>query len=93
MKTTKHARDRLQQRAIPVLIVEWLFSYGAREHSREKTVILFFDRKARKKLQRAVGSRVVNLLAPVLDAYIVIDAETRQIITAGHRFKRIKHAW
>ena len=92
MKTTKHARDRLQQRAIPLLIVEWLFTYGARERSQERTVILFFNRNSKKKLKRAVGTRIVSLLAPVLDAYIVIDSDTRRVITAGHRFKRIRHA-
>ena len=87
---TKHARDRIQQRGISSLVVDWLYSYGARQYVKRNLIVIYFDRKARKKLKRAVGSRIADLVSSQLNAYIVVDQETEDLITVGHRYKRIR---
>lgn len=85
---TRHAAVRSQQRAIPQLIIDWLFAYGASVADRQDAEILYFDHAARRRLGRAVGDRVVSLLGSLLDSYVVVGA-TGKVITVGHRYKRL----
>jgi len=87
MTTTRHAQKRLQQRAIPPLIVEWLHEYGERQRRHDADVIVL-DRKAKKRLARDVGHQVVDQLGSLLDAYIVVASD--KLITAGWRIDRFK---
>ncbi len=86
MNTTKHADVRIQQRAIPPLVLAWLQKYGTTQysHGAQKR---YFDKQARKKLKREFGEQVVDRLGDLLDSYIVVDDEGL-IITAGHRIQR-----
>lgn len=85
---TRHAQVRMQQRGISPLILEWLVTYGARTHDQHGGMVCYFDRNARRRLGRAVGARVVDLLGELLTSYAVLDGDGA-VITAGHRFKRI----
>lgn len=49
---TDHARTRMRQRAIPLLAVEALLAYGRSEHDHRNGAILFFDKAARRRLER-----------------------------------------
>lgn len=88
VQLTKHANDRMQQRGIPPLIIEWLTSYGASRHDHRGAEILYFDKHSRKALAKAVGEEVVSRLAGLLDTYAVV-ADGGAVITAGHRYKRV----
>ncbi len=77
---TRHAVIRQQQRCIPPLIIDWLLSYGRRDHS-FGAVKIRFDRRARKELARDVGDQVVSLMSKYLNAALVVDYETDCIIT------------
>lgn len=90
MKTTKHARSRMKDRSIPVLIVKWLLSFGTHAHVGQNRTVIYFDKQARKRLKHDVGRKIVDHLAPLLNAYILVDSYSMEIITAGHRYKRIK---
>lgn len=83
---TKHADGRMQQRAIPPLIINWLFEYGREEHDHRGAVIHYFDKRSIKKLQRDHGRRPIDRLTQYLDAYLVESDGT--VLTVGHRFKR-----
>lgn len=83
---TDHARARMRQRAIPPLAVEALLAYGRGEHDHRGGTILFFDRAARRRLER---ERLDRALEHCLDAYAVV-AGTGEIITVGHRDRRIR---
>jgi hypothetical protein len=85
---TRHAQTRLQQRAIPPLVVDWLVSYGHTEQV-DGACFRFFDKKSRKRLARDVGDRIVDLLSPVLDCYL-IEGEDGHVITVGHRYVRVR---
>ena len=85
MKMTKHAQMRLQQRAIPPLIIDWLCQYGCRLNGMNGTTICFFDRESRRFLTAEVGQLVVRRLSDMMDAYLVLSGDS--IVTIGHRYK------
>jgi len=85
---TKHAAIRMQQRAVPPLIVEWLSEFGAEAHDGRGAVRRYFDHKGRKRLESAVGSVVVERLNEYLDAYLVEKLDGT-VITVGRRTRRI----
>ena len=43
---TDHAQSRMQQRAIPPLILDWLQSYGAIEHDHRGAEVHYFNHDA-----------------------------------------------
>lgn len=83
---TDHARTRMRQRAIPTLAVEALLAFGRSEHDHHGSTILFFDKAARRQLER---ERLDRALEHCLDAYAVV-AGSGEIITVGHRDRRIR---
>jgi hypothetical protein len=89
MNITKHARDRLQQRAIPPLIIEWLCNYGCRLEGYNGTTICFFDKESRRSLSSEVGHVVIRRLSDLMDSYLVLSGDS--IVTVGHRYKPLKH--
>lgn len=83
---TKHAQARMQQRAIPPAVIEALLDFGQEEHDHHGGCILYFDKAARRRLER---ERLDRVLERCLDAYAVV-AESGEIITVGHRDRRIR---
>ena len=81
MRNTSHARSRMQQRCIPPLVIDWLLSYGKREKSFGSSRITF-DKKARCDLTKDVGEQVVKQLNKYLNACIVVDETSGELITA-----------
>jgi hypothetical protein len=86
LRLTDHARARMRQRAIPPMAVEALLAYGRGEHDHRGGTIVYFDKAARRRLER---ERLDRALEHCLDAYAVV-AETGEIITVGHRDRRIR---
>ena len=83
-----HAQVRAQQRGVPPLILEWLVEYGATQPDQHGAELRYFDHAARRRLSRAVGHKVVDLLGQLLDMYAVMSNDG-VVITTGYRFKRI----
>ena len=86
---TSHAIERSQQRCIPPLIIHWLCLYGSRRHGRNGTMLCYFDRKSLRIIASDAGHIVVRRLSSLMNAYLVIAGN--QILTVGHRYKRIKN--
>jgi len=84
---SRHASVRCQQRGIPPLILEWLLEFGSevRTHGAAKR---YFDKAARKRLERSVGAQVVDRMGDLLNLYL-IEGDV-QIVTAGVRTRRIQ---
>ena len=83
---TRHARARMQQRGIPSMQVEHLLDFGRELHDRHGCVIVYFDRAARKRAERAGASRVdLDRLAGV---YAVMAGGV--VATVGHRYRRLR---
>lgn len=89
MRMTRHAEIRMQQRAIPPLVTEWLDQFGATAYDKHGAKRRFFDKQSRKRLTRAVGKKVVNQLSKELSAYMVVS-DDKAVLTVGYRTKRIK---
>lgn len=90
IELSKHASLRLQQRGIPPLILEWLAQYGSVKYDHRGAEVLYFDKRSRKSLAKAVGEEVVKKLASLLDAYAVVS-QSGSFVTAGHRTKRLNN--
>jgi hypothetical protein len=88
-RMTNHALERSQQRCIPPLIIHWLCQYGSRKRSNNGTILCYFDKKSVHLLASDVGQIVVRRLSSLMNTYLVITGN--QIITVGHRYKRIKN--
>lgn len=89
MRLSNHAQVRMQQRAIPPLIAEWLNEYGSTSYDKHGAMRKFFDKRSRKRLRKIVGKQVVEQLSKELSAYIVVSTDDT-VITAGYRTKRIR---
>ena len=86
---TSHARTRAQQRGLPPLVMHWLDDFGREVPAPGGATIRHFDKRARRRLERFVGREPVRRMHEYLDAYAVYGADG-QIITAGHRYQRIR---
>lgn len=91
MRRTPHAEQRCQQRGIPQLILHWLSDYGREQFDGRGARILWFDKASRRRLEREVGREPVRRMHEWLNAYAVVAVRDGQIITTGHRYKRIHH--
>ncbi len=90
MNWTVHAQTRAQQRGIPLLIEEWLDSYGDEEYDGRGARVVFFSKKSIRKMERQFGRAPIRKLSEWLDVYKVEDVGSAQIITIGRRFKRLR---
>ncbi len=86
MKLTKHATIRMQQRGIPLTVIEWLLAYGEVDHQQGAQLYYFTDR-ARAALRRDVGRRMVRRYEKALNAYLVCAEDS--IATVGHLYQRV----
>ncbi len=83
---TMHASKRVQQRAIPPIVIEWLVRFGAQRWSRGASVYEF-NKDSRRRLRRHIGQRLFASVEQWLDAYAVVGGE-QQVVTAGWRHQR-----
>lgn len=84
---TTHAATRSQQRAIPPLVQEWLCQYGAEMYDNRGCIVRYFDKAAKRRLERAVGREPVRRMKDKLACYLV-EGDGR-VITTGHRRRHI----
>lgn len=88
MSQTHHAQIRQQQRGIPQVVVDWLLELGTTEHTHDGTELLYFDKTARKRLNRYLGGGpLFSHAEEFLDSYAVVS--NGKVITVGHRYDRI----
>lgn len=84
---TKHAATRQQQRGIPQLLLDLLMDFGSRAPAGRGASMLFFDKRAKKRLSSYAGS-VADAFKEHLNVYAIVENET--VITTGHRYVRIQ---
>lgn len=85
---THHARQRLQQRAIPEPVIASLLAFGKEEYDHHGSALYYFDHRAKERLRNAVGKDAYRRMESKLDAYVVV-ASDGSVITAGHRTRRM----
>jgi hypothetical protein len=88
MTYTEHATKRVQQRAIPPLVIDLLLQFGANESAGDGASKVFFDKASRRRVKAYAGP-LARALDEHLDLYAVIAADNT-VITVAHRFERIR---
>lgn len=68
LQITDHARARLQQRGIPLPVLDCLLSFGKKVHDHHGAEILFFDHQARNQIRRSYGEQNFKRLESKLDS-------------------------
>jgi hypothetical protein len=83
-----HAATRMQQRGITAEVIGLLLDYGASQPSWQGSEILYFDHRARRRMD-AIGAALARRALDCRDAYAVL-ARDGMIATVGHRHRRVK---
>ena len=82
MSLSRHAEERLQQRAIPPFVVDLLERCGSTMRSGGAD-LLFFDKAAKKRLQRHLGgARSLRVVEKWLGVYAVFS-DNGHVVTVG----------
>lgn len=86
---TLHATARLQQRAVPSLVMSLLLDYGSTmQHAGAE--VIYVDKKARRRLREAVGgNRNLSVVERWLNSYVVLG-EGGRVVTVARRTKRLR---
>jgi len=91
MRLTQHSQIRMQQRAVPVLIVEWLVDYGARSRAKEGAEYCYFDKASKNSLSKVVGKQITDRLSDLMYKCFAIVRDD-QVITVGYIDKHIRRS-
>jgi hypothetical protein len=84
-----HAQRRMQQRAIPPCLIDWLFEFGAEAYDHHGAQIRYFDRAAKRRLAEGVPAQEIAQFDQKLNAYLV-ESTDGTVITLAYRNKRLR---
>lgn len=84
---TRHARARMQQRGISAAGLDALLDFGRTAHAGSGCEVVFFDKRARKRLARA-GLIPPSEAERICNSYAIVESHGA-VITVGHRYRRI----
>lgn len=85
---TRHAIERMRQRGISEEVLDCLLAWGTEIHDHRGATVLYFDKAAKRRLERSTGVWQYKRIESKLSAYAVVN-EDGAVITVGHRVKRI----
>ena len=85
---TAHAQKRLQQRAIPSMVINLLLDYGELEYDHQGTGIYFFDNEGKRHVRNILRQNGSTQIDHCLDVYLVAS-NRGDVVTVGHRSRRI----
>ena len=86
---SRHAKSRMQQRAIPPLIENWLDEFGEEQYDGHGAVRIYFSRQSIRRIERALGRLPVRKLSHLFDTYKVESSLDGQTITYARKSKRM----
>jgi hypothetical protein len=84
---TSHARTRMQQRGIPSEHIERVLAFGCEVHDGHGGIIVYFDRAARRRAERAHAA-TRDELDRLAGMYVVMA--DGGVATVGHRYRRVR---
>ena len=87
---SQHAQCRMQQRAIPPCLIDWLFQFGAEAHDHHGAQIRYFDRASKRRLAEAVPAQQLARFDQKLKNAYLVEATDGTVITMGYRDKRVR---
>lgn len=85
---TKHARARMQQRGISMQTLDVLLDYGREAHDHRGCVVVWFDKRARRRAAKALGPEDFRRIEGRLGTYAVLGGDDA-VVTVGHRRRHI----
>ena len=86
---TAHARARMQQRGIRPEALEALLAFGSERHLRGQGCdIVFFDKKAKKRLAKT-DAVVARGAERFIRTYAIVGGDGL-VVTVGHRYRRVR---
>lgn len=88
MLMTLHAKKRASQRAIPQVVIELLLDLGTVEHRKRGVDLLYFDKSGKHAARSLMKQRGLTQADHCLKAFL-IESSDGQIVTVGHRTKKI----
>ncbi|GAB2876297.1 hypothetical protein GCM10027046_00060 [Uliginosibacterium flavum] len=91
LKLTEHAIQRMQQRSIPKMLVDWLVDFGHGEPAGNGSFKYYFDKTSRRRFKEYAG-KLYGMLEQHLNIYVVLAAD-RSVVTVAPRCDRIKRDW
>ena len=90
-QVTAHARARMQQRGIRSDVLEALLAFGSERHLRGQGCdIVFFDKKAKKRLAKG-NPDAVREAEKFIRTYAILGSDGT-VVTVGHRFRRVRES-
>ena len=89
MTLSHHAQQRMQQRGIPLKVVDYLLADGRVSHDHHGGCVIWLDKRSRSRIGAEEGRKLLRKLDKHLNAYVVTDADGT-VVTVGHRYRRIK---
>ena len=89
MNLSLHAQQRMQQRGIPLKVVDYLLAYGRVSHDHHGGCVIWLDKRSRSRIGAEEGQKLLRKLDKHLNAYVVTDTDGT-VVTVGHRYRRIK---
>jgi hypothetical protein len=79
---TRHGQARMRQRSIPVMIANWVVTYGERVDQPNGCASYYLSKRGRRELESAVGFQVVASMSRFLNVYVVCDPSGAVITVA-----------
>ena len=90
-RVSAHARTRMQQRGIRSDVLEALLAFGSERHLRgQRCDIVFFDKKAKKRLAKG-NPGAVREAGKFIRTYAILGSDGT-VVTVGHRFRRVRES-
>lgn len=87
--TTRHAETRLQQRAVPSLVMSLLLDYGSTMRH-DGAEVIYIDKKSRRRLREVVGGdRNLAVIDRWLNSYVV-RGDDGIVVTVARRTRRLR---
>jgi hypothetical protein len=88
-RVTEHAAIRVRQRGVDPVVLDCLLSYGSSVHDHQGGEIVVFDKRAFRRLERAVDAALLRRVADHRSLYAVRSMDGA-LVTVGHRFRRVR---
>ena len=86
---SQHAQCRMQQRAIPPCLIDWLFQFGAEAYDHRGAQIRYFDRAAKRRLAKVVPTQQLAKFDQKLKNAYLVESMDGTVITVGYRDKKV----
>lgn len=92
MKHTKHSLERMQQRAIPPIVHEWLDEFAEDLFVGNGVLYKLFTKKSKKIMESKFGRHFVQENKKYLNVYRVESSISHDVITIGWKYtNRTRH--